>query len=247
MSPALKPIVWNGRPRESASSVTANAQDTFAALLADRVLRHCAFCLWRVPGVLEQRPYEIDTFGSAWHLGYGRADFRRQDPVLLKAADMIEPLDWRVVRRQVPRSRRFFALVDACALGREGLTVSLRGPVGDMSLFTVTADPPESEWPQVKLDILRALATVHTTLHRRVLAAVFGLPMSAQLRLTQRERQCLALAACGHTSQKIAEELGLSVNTVNSYIDSAVSRLGASNRSHGVAKAVACGIVPPPA
>jgi DNA-binding CsgD family transcriptional regulator len=167
--------------------------------------------------------------------------------VLTKASEMLEPFDWRVARRQVSRARRFFGLVDTCAIGPEGVTVPLRGPFGDLSLFTVTADPPESDWPALRLEIVRTLSTLHANLHRRVLSAQFGVPVAAQIRLTQRERQCLALAASGFTSQRIAAELGLSVNTVNSYIDSAISRLGAANRSHGVAKAVACGIIPPPA
>jgi DNA-binding CsgD family transcriptional regulator len=247
MVASLKPLIWNGRPREPVSSVTAFAHDTFATILADRALRHCSFCLWRVPGVLDVRPYDIDTFGSAWHAGYARAGLRRSDPLLARASELIEPLDWRPLRKASSRHRELFALVDSCAVGAEGITVPLRGPFGDVSLFSVTADPEAGDWPPVRAEIVRVLAGLHPTLHRRVLASVFGISVSAQVRLTQRERQCLALAARGHTSQRIAEELGLSVNTVNSYIDSAVTRLGASNRSHGVAKAVACGLVPPPA
>ena len=57
--------------------------------------------------------------------------------------------------------------------------------------------------------------------------------------LTAREREVLALAAQGNTTREIAERLIVSPTTVDSHIRSAMERLGARNRVHAVALALA--------
>ena len=61
--------------------------------------------------------------------------------------------------------------------------------------------------------------------------------------LTPREREVLALVAGGATTRAVAEELILSPTTVESHIRSAIERLGARNRAHAVALALARGEV----
>jgi PAS domain S-box-containing protein len=59
--------------------------------------------------------------------------------------------------------------------------------------------------------------------------------------LTAREREVLSLVAEGGTSREVAERLYLSPTTVESHIRSAMQRLGARNRPHAVALALARG------
>jgi PAS domain S-box-containing protein len=61
--------------------------------------------------------------------------------------------------------------------------------------------------------------------------------------LTAREREVLSLVASGQTSRDVAERLYLSPTTVESHIRSAMQRLGARNRPHAVALALARGEV----
>jgi PAS domain S-box-containing protein len=63
--------------------------------------------------------------------------------------------------------------------------------------------------------------------------------------LTAREREVLALVAAGETSRSVAERLYLSPTTVESHIRSAMNRLGARNRPHAVALALARGELEP--
>ena len=55
--------------------------------------------------------------------------------------------------------------------------------------------------------------------------------------LTRREYEVLRLVAVGHTNPEIADELGLTRNTVKTYLQSAMSKLGARNRVEAFAKA----------
>jgi DNA-binding CsgD family transcriptional regulator len=59
--------------------------------------------------------------------------------------------------------------------------------------------------------------------------------------LTARERDVVALAAHGLTSGAIAETLTVSRSTVESHFRGAVRRLGARNRTHAIALALAWG------
>jgi DNA-binding NarL/FixJ family response regulator len=55
--------------------------------------------------------------------------------------------------------------------------------------------------------------------------------------LTKREYDVLRLVAVGHTNPEIADRLGLARNTVKTYLQSAMSKLGARNRVEAIAKA----------
>lgn len=61
--------------------------------------------------------------------------------------------------------------------------------------------------------------------------------------LTDRERDVLSWAARGKTAVDTAEILCLSEETVKTHIRNALDKLGASNKTHGVAKAIYLGLI----
>lgn len=61
--------------------------------------------------------------------------------------------------------------------------------------------------------------------------------------LSQRERECLIWVSEGKTSDEVALILGVSSNTINSYITNAIQKFGASNRAMAIATAVRSGII----
>lgn len=58
--------------------------------------------------------------------------------------------------------------------------------------------------------------------------------LMTDIQLTQRERQCLLLTACGLREAEIAEELRISPHTVRVHLVNAKKRLGASNKPHSI-------------
>ena len=62
-------------------------------------------------------------------------------------------------------------------------------------------------------------------------------------RLTEREREALALLAEGLANRAIAERLGITERTVKFHVAEILARLGASNRAQAVAIAKARGII----
>lgn len=65
----------------------------------------------------------------------------------------------------------------------------------------------------------------------------------AQDALSDRERECLVWVSEGKTTDEVAVILGVSGNTVNSYITNAIQKLSASNRAMAIATAIRSGII----
>lgn len=61
--------------------------------------------------------------------------------------------------------------------------------------------------------------------------------------LSDRERECLFWVSEGKTTEEIAVILGVSANTVNSYVANAIQKFAASNRAMAVATAIRSGIL----
>ena len=67
-------------------------------------------------------------------------------------------------------------------------------------------------------------------------ATIGGAPLDVAEPLTTREREIAELAARGHTSAAIAEQLGLSVRTVDNHLGRAFTKLGVSGRAELAAR-----------
>ena len=66
---------------------------------------------------------------------------------------------------------------------------------------------------------------------------------SMQDPLSDRERECLFWVSEGKTTDEVAVILGVSSNTVNSYITHAIQKFAASNRAMAIATAIRSGII----
>jgi DNA-binding NarL/FixJ family response regulator len=87
-----------------------------------------------------------------------------------------------------------------------------------------------------------------TELGGRLLSAVSERPADRQLpgkgELTPREVDVLTLAALGTKNREIAELLGVSGETVKSYLRNAMLKLGAHSRRAAVDRARLAGVIP---
>lgn len=63
-------------------------------------------------------------------------------------------------------------------------------------------------------------------------------------RFTERERDVLRLLVQGKSNREIAEELSIAEITVKNYLSHIFEKLGVSNRTQAVIRAMALGLVP---
>jgi DNA-binding CsgD family transcriptional regulator len=61
--------------------------------------------------------------------------------------------------------------------------------------------------------------------------------------ISERERECLGWVAEGKTTMDIATILGVSSNTINSYLAHVIQKLSARNRAMAIAVAIRSGII----
>jgi DNA-binding NarL/FixJ family response regulator len=95
----------------------------------------------------------------------------------------------------------------------------------------------------------RALRAIHVgdrvvapaLAHQPVDVRTTGIAAEAES-LTDRERETLANIATGRSNEQIATEMGISLNSVKSYIRSAYRKIGVSSRSQAVLWAVSHGV-----
>jgi len=102
------------------------------------------------------------------------------------------------------------------------------------------------------VEAIRRAAKGEATLHPRVAVRVIKQFSTAESdkgilfkELTERELEVLTLIARGHTNQKIAEELVISVGTVKGHVSNILSKLQLADRTKAAAYAWQKGIVQP--
>ena len=92
--------------------------------------------------------------------------------------------------------------------------------------------------PQEREVLQWASRKLHDDLSKPILRA-----FNAQVGLNASEQKCLELASRGLTSEEIGQEIGLTTDTVNTFIKIATRKLGANNRAQAVADAIRLGII----
>ncbi len=94
-------------------------------------------------------------------------------------------------------------------------------------------------WAGIRFAGKKAPEAVPATVITRPSAEV-----AAQLGLTPRELDVLALIAEGYSNQEIADRLFVSLNTVKTHISNLLSKLDAERRTQAIQKAKTLGLIP---
>jgi LuxR family transcriptional regulator len=87
-------------------------------------------------------------------------------------------------------------------------------------------------------DELKFLSLVAEPIHSTVTEPLMKRFATKEMKLSKGELACLWQASQGLTSEEVATATGYQQETVNSYIKSAVKKLGCSNRTQAIAEAI---------
>ena len=202
------------------------------------------------PGARSFGVFWDDTLDAALraHPGDIRRATRREllhiRPTLLFLSRFRTPffIDHRHMVETAPGSP--FAPICRIMLDDMGQHHALVLPLGDpatgvFSTLSLWADEPRADFPAYVRD--RASALQMAGLHLRTLIGIKWPSRSAPVataRLTDRERQVLALLAGGAQVGGIADRLGLTERSVQEYLIRARRKLGARSRTEAVVRAL---------
>jgi DNA-binding CsgD family transcriptional regulator len=205
--------------------------------------RHFACCSHVDPLRPPPDAIMMHNYPAVWERHFSEARLYEMDPVLHRAERSPTPFFWdaafRAERITKPQKR---VLADAAGLGlAHGYTAPLHLSWLPGSLrASCSVVPDNSRIDPRNYQMVDALATyVYAYLYRTRRPWYVAL----SCHLTQRERQCLTLAALGMSDWEIGHALSLGECTVHTHIENAKRRLGVATRMEAVVRALMSGAI----
>ncbi|MBO9101902.1 LuxR family transcriptional regulator (plasmid) [Rhizobium sp. K1/93] len=215
----------------------ADLSVTVSAIRDHYKFSHLAFLVVRRATPRDTYPFYCTTYPEEWTSVYLDRNYFEIDPVIDLSRTGFLPVDWSNIDRRSPRARSFFKEAVSFDIGRQGLTIPVRGPGGERSLFSATSNLPRSEWRTLLTSTSRDLQVLSHFLHEKAFS-VSGLRKHGEYRkLSRREQECLQLLAGGIVSKRIAATLQISESAVRLYLKLAKRKLGTATIYQAVARA----------
>lgn len=188
---------------------------------------------------------DIQVYGFGWPASwaetYRTADYIHIDPVPRVAARRTLPFWWSEIEKLATLDageRAYLADVRAQRLG-PGLAIPVFGPNGRNGYYAAGIGN------DVPLPDEREIAELHTACqlaHLRCCDLILD-ALPEQVTLSERERQILGLLVRGHSNQMIAAMLGISANTVDTYVRRCFEKLDVHDRMTAGLRGLALGLV----
>lgn len=199
-------------------------------------LTNAAYLGVNLPGTPRSQRFGIVTYSTEWVTRYLHKDYFQIDPVIPSAMNSLLPFDWSSVDRNNPEFRDFFGEASEFKVGHQGLSIPIRGRMGEMALFSVSNNMKEHDWKSFRRYFLRDFQILAFYFHEAVLRSEASFT-EYEIKLSRREVECLSWAAAGKTFGEIATILSLSERTVKFYLDIARVKLRSTNITQAVSKA----------
>ena len=181
----------------------------------------------------------LTDFPDAWVENLVPSGRVADDPVLLASERSMTPFAWSNLEKILPMSVRHRAYMSqARAAGLvDGFTVPIHvpGQASGLVSFVMAEGRP---LPAESLPAAQYLACFAFEAARRLKMADAGGVQPDAPRLTQRQLDCLVLAARGKSNWVAGQLLGLSGGTVHKYLEAAKQRYGVASRTELVVRAL---------
>ena len=188
--------------------------------------------------------HAFTTYPTAWKTHYIANELHLVDPTLNAAARSVAPVDWRRLE-QHDGFQDVFGPAQDFHLPSTGLTVPVRGPMGDIGLFSVTSSMGQQEWRKLTTEIIGQLQTAAVQLHDTVMNSDTLTRALRYPHLSVREQEVLQWVAAGKSQQDIGDILSISVRTVEVHLRSVREKLCTLTTAQAVGRAVSLGLIQP--
>lgn len=190
-------------------------------------------------------PVQLSDYPAAWIELLRTSSALSHDPVLIACQKLATPFAWNDLPAMLTLSKHQRAYMEnARAAGLDaGYTIPIHVP-GQASGLCSFVTTKGRELPTDSLPAAQYLAHFAFEAARRLVAETDELSggvvatSPAPPRLTQRQLDCVVLAARGKSNWVSGQLLGLSPGTVHKYLESAKRRYGVSSRTELVVRAL---------
>lgn len=181
----------------------------------------------------------LTTYPDDWVTHYFENRYQEIDPVINLGIASLLPLQWSEIPRQGKGVRDFFGEAGDFGVGRQGVTVSVRGLRSDCALMSYNRDCGNAEWLDFCTNSISDLNYLAYLFHSAVIDVHSDGDNVPKSKLTSREAETLRWAARGKTAWETAQILGLSEKTVSFYTSNACAKLRVATKTQAVATVVA--------
>ncbi|MFK7744928.1 MAG: autoinducer binding domain-containing protein [Roseobacter sp.] len=187
--------------------------------------------------------YGYGTYPLEWAARYQEQNYLRIDPVVIGCYQRFHPVDWKKLDWSSKAARAFQAESIKFGIGNQGYSIPIRGPNGQFALFTVNNTCEDEEWSAFTEQHRRELILIAHYFNQKALEFEPNKTPEQSQALSPREIDAMTLLAIGYNRAQVAETLSISEHTLRVYIESARFKLGATNTTHAVARALSRGLI----
>lgn len=180
----------------------------------------------------------LNGWPEGWFDLYLQRSFADCDPIAAHCRDTVGAFVWSDVyddaratnrQREVMQRARDFSMV-------HGFCVPIHNADGFQAVVTMAGDrPDQTRESRAAIQLMSIYAHGKASACRR--------KPSRRPRLSPREREVLTWFSLGHSTQGVADVLGLDGTTVQDYFKSAARKLSVRGRTHAVVEAIRLGEV----
>jgi DNA-binding CsgD family transcriptional regulator len=197
----------------------------------------------RIPWVEGESPIFLQTGADRWVSRYLEQDYIRIDPIVEASRRAILPIDWTDIDKSSAGARAFFAEANRFGIGRNGISLPIRGANGERAIFTAASNVSESDWKIQRLVCQRDLQMIGLFVHDRVVQVAGLAPPLPRQAPSEREIQCLEALGTGRMPKQIAVDLGISESAVRQYLHSIRGKLDCATIAQAIVVAISLNII----
>ena len=187
--------------------------------------------------------YGFGTYDPRWAERYQERDYIRIDPVIIGCFQQFHPVDWRRLDWSSKAAREFRKEAVEYGVGIQGSSIPIRGPNGQLALFTASHSTDDASWDAFTARHQRDWILIAHYLNQKALDLEKGRTPEPVRALSPRETDALTYLGMGYSRGQVADLLKISEHTLRAYIESARFKLGALNTTHAVARATSEGLI----
>lgn len=90
--------------------------------------------------------YGFGTYDPRWAQRYQEQDYIRVDPVIIGCFQRFHPVDWKRLDWSSKAAREFRKEAIEYGVGNQGFSIPIRGPNGQLALFTASHSTNDDDW-----------------------------------------------------------------------------------------------------